>query len=156
MEKTTVNINGRKIELAKATAENAQLLNALTYAHANKRGRRMRFYYGDVKTGLCWNDSYDVMGYVSNSTGETAGLILLNNRRSMGGGILLDHCIIRVDCTTTRTTLYKHPDFHTGLERDENAIYNVKDGIKSLLVIFGEASKAKAYFDFMEGKRFKA
>jgi hypothetical protein len=155
MEKTIVNINNKKIEVSQATAENKALLNALTYAHENYRARRIRVFYGDIKTGRSYNEEFDIAGYVSNSTGNTPILILVHNRNARGGGAILDSAIVRIDCTTTKTTLYKHANFHTGLVRQQNAIYNVATGTPDLHAIFGDENKAISFLDFMEGKKYR-
>jgi hypothetical protein len=154
MEKTVIEINGRAIELAKATAENKPLLNALSTAYSNRRSIRVRLWYGDTQTGRSWNDEHDVMGYVSTSTGSKAIFILVHNRNSSGGGGILDNCIVRIDSITDKKILYKHPNFYTGLQQQSNAIYNVKSGTPELHAIFGNVPSATRFIDFMEGKRY--
>lgn len=154
MEKTNVEINGRTIEVSKSTAENKALLNALSTAYSNRKSIRVRLWYGDVQTGRSWNDEHDVMGYVSTSTGSTAIFILVHNRNSIGGGSVLDNCIVRIDSITDRKTLYRHANFHTGLQQQSNAIYNVKSGVPDLHAIFGDAPSATRFMDFMEGNRY--
>lgn len=77
-------------------------------------GKRVRFHWGDTKTGLDWGDVYDVAGTLSNSMGPLKIPILIHSRRSMGGGHILDNCIVKI--TTTRKpifTIYIHPNYHT-------------------------------------------
>lgn len=70
---------------------------------------RVRLYLGDVNTGASWGETYDVWGYIGRSTGPRHIPILLHNTRSMGGGHILDHCIVAI--RTKDKWLYKHPSF---------------------------------------------
>lgn len=65
--------------------------------HLRKNKTRIKLHYGDVKTGKDWNEENDVMGTIGLTRGHKARFpILLNNARSMGGGTILDHCIIKI------------------------------------------------------------
>jgi hypothetical protein len=57
---------------------------------------RITLDYGDVKTGRSWGDTCDITGRLSRSMGPTHIPILVNNSRSLGGGGILDHCIISI------------------------------------------------------------
>ena len=78
---------------------------------ARLRGTWIRVYYGDPDTGRCWNDEHDVYGYVGRSTGTKKIPLLLHNTRSIGGGGILDHCIVRIVTAKGKRELYRHPDF---------------------------------------------
>lgn len=75
------------------------------------RARRLRLVYGDTKTGKSWEEQFDVAGYVGRSTGPRPIPILVNNSRSMGGGGILDHCIIGIRYANRKDGgwLYRHP-----------------------------------------------
>lgn len=78
---------------------------------------RIRVHYGDTETGLDWGDTYDVTGIVGRSMGPVKVPILLHNRRSRGGGAMLDHCIVRIRHANKRDSkdggdLYRHPKYH--------------------------------------------
>lgn len=75
-------------------------------------GQRIRVFYGDTKTGRDWCEEYDTMGYVSRSTGQVKIPLLINNRKSWGGGGILDDCIVRI--TVDRRDVYRHPKYHIG------------------------------------------
>ena len=77
------------------------------------RGQRIRLYYGDTKTGKDWGDIYDVTGKISRSMGPCKIPILIHNSRSMGGGAILDHCIVRIRFANRKNggDLYRHPKF---------------------------------------------
>lgn len=65
--------------------------------------------YGDTQTGKSWNEEYDIKGYIGRSTGQIKIPLLVYNKRSRGGGGLLDHCIIKISTTNGGAVLYKHP-----------------------------------------------
>lgn len=81
---------------------------------------RLRFYYGDIKTGKCWMDEHDIIGTIGRSCGEVKIPLLIKNRTSTGGGGILDHCIIRIDSVTRKTTLYKQDNFHMPIVTAKN------------------------------------
>lgn len=83
-----------------------------TIENARLSHRRIRVYYGDVKTGRDWGEIHDVRSYVSRSCGSKVKIpILLYNSRSRGGSAILDQCIIRIDSTRGRN-IYMHPSYH--------------------------------------------
>ncbi len=77
---------------------------------------RLRFHWGDVVTGLDWGDEYHVRGYVGRSMGPIKIPLLIYNRRSYGGGAILDHCIVKITTTRGGRVLYVHPSYHKGEE----------------------------------------
>lgn len=70
---------------------------------------RIRIWYG--KDGISWNEENDIMGYIGRSTGTYKIPLMINNRRSMGGGGLLDHCIVKIQDIKSKRVLYQHPNF---------------------------------------------
>jgi hypothetical protein len=92
-----------------------QVINILEQNRQSQRQTRIRLYYGDTKTGKCWNEEHDIMGYIGRSTGSQKIPLLINNRRSIGGSAILDHCIVRIDIARKGyKPLYIHPNFHVG------------------------------------------
>jgi hypothetical protein len=63
--------------------------------------------YGDLSTGQSWGETYDVAGYIGRTTGKHMP-ILLHNKRSMGGGIILTHCILSVKTSKGKNVLYSY------------------------------------------------
>ena len=84
--------------------------------HLRLTGQRVRFYWGDTKTGLDWGDTYGVAGTIGRSTGKMKVPLLIHNARSMGGGAILTHCIVRIRHANKQDggDLYRHPDYHVG------------------------------------------
>jgi len=76
---------------------------------ARQSGKRIRVWLGD-KLGKSWLDEHDVEGYVGRSGGRIKIPLLVSNSRSLGGGALLDHCIIKIKETRGAVT-YIHPKF---------------------------------------------
>lgn len=139
------------------------LLQSLNYSK-----RRVRIWYGDAITGKSWNEEYDVIGTIGRSRGPAKIPLIIPNRRSSGGPAILDHCIIRIDDTVARRTLYKHSNFHTGLKiklpttivfdilkQSVKERIEVIDTIKDTIIArFDHPFKAHKYIEFMEGKRY--
>ena len=75
------------------------------------RGLRVRFHWGDMKTGKDWGD---VSGTISTSTGPIKVPILINNQRSMGGGAILTSSIVKIRYANKRDggIIWEHPKYH--------------------------------------------
>lgn len=128
---------------------------------ARINGQRIRIFLGDVKTGKCWNDEFDVIGRISRSMGNSKGdykvPIMLRNSRSSGGGAILDHCIVAI-ATAPGRFAYKHHKFNLGTWTEGRpqtdgyieAVYH--DG--ELHAQFKKKGAAKRYIAFMCGERF--
>ncbi len=69
---------------------------AAILAGCRERRQRIRVHYGEQADGRDWWEENDVEGYVGCSTGPLKIPLLVYNRRSMGGGHLLDHHIVRI------------------------------------------------------------
>ena len=123
---------------------------------------RCRIWYGDTETGLAWPDEHDVLGTIGRSTGPKKAALLIHNSNSLGGGAILTACIVRIDTTRDRQTLYKHPTFHT---KFENAVvskmhsncdtpYEVHDDSGECVATFRSESSARRWIAFMRGERY--
>lgn len=148
--KEVIKLNNRNIELNSETIKNKKLLNALEYCH--KTRQRVRIFYGE--NGISWNEEHDIMGYISNSTGKNAILILVNNSKSLGGGSIIDHKIIRIDIIETRKTIYKDENFKVNLElRNENELW---DTSKNEVYSSHKTKKeAENFLEFLKGNRYR-
>lgn len=78
-----------------------------TYLHQDKT---IRVFYGDAESGRCWMDEYDTIGRVGRSMGPCKIPLLIKTKRSMGGGAMLDDCIIRIQ--EGSRVLYQYDKFH--------------------------------------------
>jgi len=77
-----------------------------------RSGTRCRFHWGDAATGKDWCDRYGVTGTIGLSTGEIRVPLLIYNKRSIGGGAILTHCIVKITASRGGRTIYQHPDYH--------------------------------------------
>jgi len=92
-------------------AETSQnVINVLESVMQHPR-KRIRVYFGDVATGVCWNEEHDIFGYVGRSTGINKIPLLIANAKSYGGGALLDHCIIKIKESKGSRVLYQSANF---------------------------------------------
>ncbi len=66
------------------------------------------------KAGLDWLEEFETHGYVGRSMGPVKVPLLVANRRSTGGGAILDHCIVRIRLSAGGQVLYRHPAYHHG------------------------------------------
>ena len=62
--------------------------------------------YGDTTTGRSWDEVNDISGRIGRSTGNIKIPLLIHNRRSMGGGAILDHCIIGIKTSKGKRVIY--------------------------------------------------
>jgi hypothetical protein len=108
MAKTYQEINGTSYD----GRTDFEVIKALESARVNKL--RVRIFLGDVATGKAWNEENDVAGTIGRSTGLYKVPLLIANSRSLGGGAILDHCIVRIQTAAAPfRVLYSHPKFHT-------------------------------------------
>lgn len=139
---------------------NDKVKAALATAYSNRD--RVRVWYGDSVTGRAWLEENDVLGYIGRSTGKIKAPLLIANKSSMGGGALLDHCIVRIDTTKGRT-LYKHPNFQSGTEgskiirgsRNPGFPFAVQNPEGDNYACFSTEEKAKNWLAFMRGERYQ-
>ena len=103
-----------------------QVCNILA-KYSGNRSQRVRLFYGDTTTGKDWFESYDTIGYVGRSTGTVKIPLLVATSRSLGGGAILDHCIVRI--TIDKQTVYQHPNYHAPIEKRGNELYDTEKNI---------------------------
>lgn len=80
----------------------------------NDRDTRLKFCFGNTDTGMDWEEEMDTTGYVGRSTGNVAIPILLHNKRSFGGGNILDLCVVKIEYANKSKggVLYQHPLYY--------------------------------------------
>lgn len=125
------------------------------YCHT---GKRLRLFFGDTQTGRDWAEEKEVIGTVGNSTGndDCKIPILLANRRSMGGGAILDHCIVRIIDTKSKRELWRHAHYRQAEYRvvpaNEKGEYSVFANTE-LIANFDNKQSALNWIQFMRGER---
>ena len=75
---------------------------------ARERRQRLKFYYGDAKTGRDWGEESDKYGTVGRSSGTVKIPLVIHSCRSHGGCSLLDHCLVKIKDVQTGRVLYQH------------------------------------------------
>lgn len=92
-----------------------EVIRVLENARLNRT--RLHISLGETEgpqAGKDWLEEWDVMGYVGRSMGPVKVPLLIANRRSTGGGAILDHCIVRIRESAGGRVLYQHPLYHHG------------------------------------------
>jgi hypothetical protein len=115
----------------------------------NQSRERVRIYLGE--NGKAWNEDYDVCGVIGKSTGAVKIPLMINNKRSSGGGALLDQYIMKIVRTSDGKVLYQHPEFNC------STFTNVGCELFADGEHWGKnhsEESAKRFCDFMNGKRF--
>ena len=122
---------------------------------------RLRWFYGDPKTGRSWHDECDMIGTIGRSTGTLKIPLGIANSRSIGGGALLTTNIVRIQRVSDGAVLYSHPQFHTGKmtiswgQRSKHPDIPWKVSVDGKIhARFKTKQKAKHWIAFMKGDRF--
>ena len=82
---------------------------------SRERKQRIRIFYGDKVTGKDWCEVSDTIGYVGRLTGKYKIPLLIRNKRSLGGSVIFDHCIVKIttkDSNGKIRTVYEHPKYY--------------------------------------------
>lgn len=82
--------------------------------NARRNRTRLHISLGDTETGLDRLEEFETHGYVVRSMGPVKVPLLMAYRRSLGGGAILDHCIVRIRESAGGRLLYQHPKYHHG------------------------------------------
>ncbi len=119
---------------------------------------RVRFWYGDTKTGKAWLEEFGVCGFIGFSTGRSKIPLILSSRQSNGGPGILDRCIVKL--VVNNRIVYEHPTYHlpkltiAASDRPDYAVAVTDES--GITARFKTANKAQHYADFMSGKRMKS
>lgn len=94
-----------------------EVIRILEAARLNRT--RLHISLGDTDNergniGFDWLEEFDSYGYIGRSMGPIKVPLLIANRRSLGGGAILDHCIVRIRENAGGRVLYQHPAYHYG------------------------------------------
>lgn len=88
-----------------------KVIQILERSRVERGNYRLVIFYGDSKTGRAWGDIIEC--FVDRSTGTKPIPLEIYNKRSLGGGGMLDDCIVKILSARGKYLLYKHPDYHT-------------------------------------------
>lgn len=78
----------------------------------------------------------------------------------MGGGGILDHCILKIIRTDTGRVLYEHPKFNNPADRAKVIPAELPDYAEAVEIDgtihanFKKTGQATRWIEFMQGKRF--
>ena len=112
------------------------------------RYQRVRVFYGNTESGKDWCECYDVIGYIGRSCGSIKIPLLIPTKNSLGGGGILDHCIVKI--TIDKRVVYEHPKYHCPIEARGNEVWDVE---KNQCIFRGKSEKAaKREFAFFKGE----
>ena len=70
--------------------------------------------FADRNVGFDWLEEFESYGSIGRSMGPIKVPLLIANTRSLGGGAILDHCIVRIRESAGGRVLYQHPAYHHG------------------------------------------
>lgn len=109
-------MQSKQYKIINGTSYDPRTPNEVVGVLENARQTRTRLHIslGDSETGRDWLEEFETYGYVGRSMGPIKVPLLISNRRSLGGGAILDHCIIRIRVSAGSRVLYKHPKYHFG------------------------------------------
>lgn len=121
----------------------------------------VRVFYGDSTTGEVWPEEYDVHGHIGRSTGACKVPLLIKKSNSMGGGHMLDHCVLGIlkrDTTGKLYWAYRHPKMNLGkwsyhsedVQTGQMAEVRHNGQVHARFKNFKQAYR---YYQFMTGKR---
>lgn len=112
MEIKMMEVSGKKYKVANGTYYNESTPDAVIRVLENSRinNKRIRIFYGDRETGRDWMEIYDTIGTIGRSCGAVKVPLLIKNNRSMGGGAILDHCIVKI--TIDKKVVYQAPNYY--------------------------------------------
>lgn len=126
---------------------------------ARHSGTRLRLFFGNFDTGLDWMEEHDVIGTVGRSTGSQKVPLLIHNARSMGGGQILDHCIVKI-MTNKGRTLYKHDKYYMPQLSISSKPEHLAEGLgwavlkgDEVHARFKQERQASNYCEFLTGAR---
>lgn len=118
-------------------------------------GKRIRIWLGDNKTGKSWNEENDIMGYIGRSNGTIKIPLLINNKRSMGGGALMSRSIVKMVDITTKKVIWEHTNFNQRIfGADDTLVWEGEAGDnETIYASCNTPEHAVRLADFMNGKR---
>lgn len=106
----------KEYKIVSGTSYDVRTTDEVVRVLENARQNRQRVHVslGDTATGYDWLEEFESYGYVGRSMGPVKVPLLVANRRSLGGGAILDHAIVRIRESAGGRVLYQHPDYHHG------------------------------------------
>ena len=107
MQKSRKEVNGTSYR----TGTPKKFIEVLENARTSFPKQRLILDWGDIKTGQSWGETNDLRGTIGRSTGTLKIPILIKTTRSMGGGAILENCIVKITDSKTKQILYIHKHY---------------------------------------------
>ena len=148
--KTYKHINGTSFD--ERTPD--EVIRVLESARQNRT--RLHISLGDTASGRDWLEEFETHGYVGRSMGPVKVPLLVANTRSLGGGAILDHCIVRIRESAGGRVLYRHPDYHHGtLEiRQKTEPVTLPDGRILRVEVVQDGDEQAAFENVAKARRY--
>lgn len=121
---------------------------------ARAKMQRVRIFYGDRISGRDWCEENDVTGRIGRSCGPEKVPILSHHARSIGGGAILDHCIVRLQIDGRE--VWRHANYGVEFELKHEGPGDLRervyaDGVP--VANFRTEPQARRWMAFMRGER---
>lgn len=124
--------------------------------NARQNRTRLHISLGDQQTGRDWLEEFETHGYVGRSMGPIKVPLIVANRRSLGGGSILDHCIVRIRASAGGRVLWQHPSYHHGtLEiRQKTEPVTLPDGRTLTVDVLRDGELQAAFENITKARRY--
>lgn len=131
-----------------------EVIRVLESARQNRT--RLHISLGDTASGRDWLEEFETHGYVGRSMGPVKVPLLVANTRSLGGGSILAHCIVRIRTSAGGRVLWQHPDYHHGtLEiRQKTEPVTLPDGRILRVEVVQDGDEQAAFENVAKARRY--
>ena len=130
--------------------------NLIEILETHRQARtRLRFFFGDMKTGRDWNAEWHITGTIGRSTGNIKIPLVMHSARSYCGGALADHCIVKL--ISGKRVLWQHATYFSepfAIVDGDMTGYDatvLRGG--EVFARFKTKQQAQRFIDFLEGRR---